>query len=84
MHFEQIPRKKVEYRNYKKFEVTKFLGDLGQGEMYEYNNDMYSTFTDVFRWVLHRHAPLKRKMIRGNQGLFMTKQLSKAIMNDLN
>ena len=52
-----------------------------QGEMYKYNNDMYSTFSDVFRSVLDRHTPLKRKMIRGNQKPFMTKQLSKAIMN---
>ena len=35
----------------------------------------------VFRSVLDRHAPLKRKMITGNQGPFMTKQLSKGIMN---
>ena len=31
--------------------------------------------------MLDRHAPLKRKTIRGNQEPFMTKQLSKAIMN---
>ena len=42
---------------------------------------MYSTFSDVFRSVLDRHAPLKRKIIRGNQAPFMTKQLSKVIMN---
>ena len=52
-----------------------------QGEMFKYSNDIYSTFSDIFRSVLHRHAPLKWKMIRGNQGLFITKQLSKAIMN---
>ena len=84
-HFERIPPKKVEYRNYKKFNVTNFLRDLDQemiqAEMYKYNNDMYSTFSDVFRSVLDTHAPLKRKMIRGNQGSLMTKQLSKAIMN---
>ena len=49
--------------------------------MYKYDNYMYSTFSDVFRSVLDWHTPLKRKMIRGNQGPFMTKQLSKAIMN---
>ena len=85
LHFEWIPPTKVEYRNYKKFDVTNFLRDLEQemiqGEMHKYNNDMYSAFSDVFRSVLDRHAPLKRKMIRGNQGPFMTKQLSKAIMN---
>ena len=42
---------------------------------------MYSTFSDVFISVLDRHVPLKRKMTRGNQGPFMTKQLSKAIIN---
>ena len=52
-----------------------------QGEMYKYNNDIYSTFSDIFRSVLDRHAPLKWKMIRGNQGPFMTKQLNNAIMN---
>ena len=66
-HFERIPPKKVEYRNYKKFNVTIFLGDpdqqMIQGEMCKYNNDMYSTFSDEFRSVLDRHAPLKRKCI---------------------
>ena len=52
-----------------------------QGEMYKYSNDMYSTVSDVFRSVLDRHAPLKRKIIRRNQGPFMTKQQSKAIIN---
>ena len=42
---------------------------------------MHSTFLDVFKSVLDRHAPLKRKMIRGNQGPFLTKQLTKAIMD---
>ena len=85
LHFERIPPQKVEYRNYKKFDVTNFLRDLDQemiqGEMYKYNNDMYSTFSDVFISVLDRHATLKRKIIRGNQEPFITKQLSKAIMN---
>ena len=49
--------------------------------MYKSNNEMYSTFTEVFRLVLHKHAPLKVKKVRGNQGPFMTKELRKAIMN---
>ena len=84
-HFERIRPKIVECRNYKKFDETHFLRDLDQemiqGEMYKYDNDMYSTFSDVFISILDRHAPLKRKMIRGNQVSFMTKQLSKAIKN---
>ena len=60
-----------------------FLRDIDQemiqDEMYKYNNDMYSTFSGVFRSVLDRHAPLKRKMIRGNQKPFMTKQQVKQL-----
>ena len=77
LHFEWIPPTKVEYRNYKKFDVTNFLRDL------DWEIIQYSTFSDAFRSVLDRDAPLKRKMIRGNQGSFITKQLIKAIM-DLN
>ena len=42
---------------------------------------MYSTFTKVFRLALDKHARLKVKNVRRNQGPFMTKELSKAIMN---
>ena len=41
---------------------------------------MYATFTEVFRSVLDRSAPIKSKIVRGNQGPFMTKELSKEIM----
>ena len=46
--------------------------------MYKNNGDMFSA---CFRRVLDKHAPLKTKMVRGNQSLFMTKELSKAVMN---
>ena len=52
--------------------------------MYKSNNETYSTFTKVFRLLLDKHAPLKVKKVRGDQGPFMTKQLSKAIMNKSN
>ena len=84
-YFIRIPPKTTEYRNYKNFNETVFLHDLDQellkGEMNKNNNEMYSAFTKVFRLVLDRHAPLKAKKVRGNQGPFMTKELSKAIMN---
>ena len=66
-YLERNPPKKVEYRNYKKFDVAIFLRDLDlemiQGEMYKYNYDMYSTFSDIFRSMFDRHAPLKRKWL---------------------
>ena len=49
--------------------------------MYKAHNDKFSAFTNVFRYVLDKHAPLKTKTIGGSYAQFMTKNLSKAIMN---
>ena len=73
-YFIRIPPKTIEYRNYKNFNETIFLHDLDQellkGEMYKSNNEMYSTFTKIFRLVLDKHAPLKvcnkKSKIRNN------------------
>ena len=85
-YFIRIPPKTIEYGNYKNFNETAFIRDLDQellkGEMYKSNNEMYSTFTKIFRLVLDEQAPLKVKKVRGNQGPVMTKELSKAIMNN--
>ena len=37
--------------------------------------------SSTFRDVVDRQAPLKQKMVRGNNAPFMTKQLNKAIMD---
>ena len=37
--------------------------------------------TNTFTNVANKHAPLKKKIIRGNDAPFMTKELRKAIMN---
>ena len=42
---------------------------------------MYSTFTKVFRLVLDKHPRLKVQKVRGNQGPFLTKEISKVVMN---
>ena len=42
---------------------------------------MYLTSAKAFRLVLDKHAPLKVNKLRENQGPFMRKELSKAIMN---
>ena len=43
---------------------------------------MFSIFTETFRRVLKTYASLKTKRVRGNQSPFMTKELSKAVMNN--
>ena len=84
-YFTHIPPKTNEYRNNKTFNETVFIHDLDQellkGEMYKSNNEIYSTFTEVFRLVLDKHTPIKVRKVRGNQGPFMTKERSKAILN---
>ena len=74
----------MEYRDYKKFDKNNFLFELEhellKGEMYKRENDMSTSFTNVVRFILDKHAPLKTKITRGNQAPFMTKSLSKAIM----
>ena len=42
-----------------------------------------NSFTEVFRLVIDKHAPLKTKIIRGSHVAFMTKALSKAKMTRL-
>ena len=84
-HFARLPPKKSEYRNYKKIDSKSFLYELDQellkGEMYKDHSDKFSAFTNVFRNVLDKYSPLKTKTISGNHAPFMTKNLSKAIMN---
>ena len=45
------------------------------------HNDNFLAFTNLFRYVLDKHAPLKTKNVRGDYAPFMTKNLSKAIMS---
>ena len=49
--------------------------------MYSRDINSYSKLTEIFSNTLEKHAPLKFKSIRGNQVFFITKKLSKAIMN---
>ena len=40
----------------------------------------YDSFKDTFLSITNKHAPLKTNMNKGNQALFITKELSKQIM----
>ena len=64
---------------------SKFLHDLDEellkGAIYQNNKEMYSIFRRIFQNVLNKHAPLKQKEVWGSHAPFMTKDLSKAIIN---
>ena len=70
--------------HYKKFNQTDFLTDA-QKESFNCNegngNENYNKLVNTFRKIVDKHAPMKRKTLRGNQGPFMTRELRKAIYN---
>ena len=72
----------ISYRNYKHFEDIRFLEDLNSTDVSlntDEPNENYSFITDKFLNVVNRHAPLKKKTLRGNQAPFLTKELRKEI-----
>ena len=42
-------------------------------------NENYRFITDTFIKIVERHAPLKKRLVRGNQAPFMNKELRKTI-----
>ena len=78
--FPKSKPREIFYRSYKKFDKEKFREDL-KHELYVEieNNTKYQSFERTFLYVLERHAPLKRKLLRANEVPYMTKALRKAI-----
>ena len=74
--FTKMPPNKLQYRNYKKFEVHSFLHDVEQLP----ETISYTEWEKDFVKTLNKHAPLKTKVIRGNHKSFILKNLRKAIM----
>ena len=74
VYFKKLTPKNIEYRNYKNFNENNFLYKLDQepskGSIYKEKRHQYDVFTNIF----------EKKIVRGNEGPFMTKELSKAIM----
>ena len=66
-----LKQKKL-YRDYSSFNMNYFKEDL-------YNNlnnnsiTEYSHFQNIFLEILHKHAPIKKKILRFNDNPFMTK-----------
>ena len=72
------------YRSYKKFDEKSFIEHLqnkNKNISISCNdpNVNYKSITENFLETTHKHAPLKKKFIRGNQAPFMNKDFQKAI-----
>ena len=84
MHFRKLPPKVITYRNFSNYENANFINSLND-VLNEHENQEHllndpDCFYKVCVEVLNRHAPQKKKYVRGNNKPFMNKTLSKAIM----
>ena len=72
----------INYRCYKHLNEFEFRNDLVELlESFENKIMDYDDFNEIFLIVLDKYAPLKEKVLRGNNAPFMNKILSKAIMH---
>ena len=70
--------KEVTYRNYKNFKLENFQRDLLS--VFSSGCLNYETFENMFLSTLNLHAPLKKKLIRGNHAPYFNTNIRKAIM----
>ena len=87
VHFKKLKPIQITYRDYRNFDQTRFLEDLRDAPFYLCevlaNHDpslAHDLLVEIFTEKVDKHAPLKKRHLRGNQVPFMTKEYSKAIM----
>ena len=68
------------YRNYNSLDVKLFKAKFDQN-LKSNNRVNFSHFQNALTTVLHKHAPIKKKILRFNNSLFMSKALRKAVMH---
>ena len=66
------------HRNYNSFDIKLLKEDLDKN-LKSNNTVNFSDFQNTFTTVLDKHAPIKKKILRFNNNLFMSKALKKAI-----
>ena len=72
--------KYVHYHNYKNVNKQDFKLELRGNLEVDVVDANYATFHNVYLNVLNKHAPIKTKVIRGNQAPYITKAYRKAVM----
>lgn len=74
------PPKLISYRSMKRFDSDIFLQDLNSvpwdcAFIHDDINDIWATWYKLFTEVIDRHAPLKKKLVRGNAVSWMTPKI---------
>ena len=79
--YQRLPPKTIIYRSTKNLDNEKFLKDIENIHVDEINrfSDPFTGYLTLYKSVVDRHCPIKKKRIRGNEQPFMDKDLSKAI-----
>ena len=69
------------FRDYKRFQNDLFRSELDyELSKLDVCNLELEHFLNIFIEILNKHAPIKKKYLRANQGEFMSKELNKPIM----
>ena len=77
--FAHIPPKQVVYCSFKNFSGEAFSKDL-QANLMTSQGGNFSSFNEILSNTLRKHAPFKKRIIRGNNKPHINKELRKAIM----
>ena len=81
----KVPPRIINYRDYKNFESEALSSKLQVSlKNFDMNNSSFIEFKTIFMEHLNKVAPLKTYYLRANYSKFMTKELSRAIMQRTN
>ena len=72
-NFKETPQMKV-YRSYKSFNTDNFKSILNQ-KLNNLSSTTYDNIEETLLSLMNKHASLKKKILRHNNGPFMTKEL---------
>ena len=80
-NFEKKEPITIKYRSYKMYNEIEFRNKLLENlQNFDKASMSYDDFKEIFMNVLNSYAPMKKKVVRGNNAPFMNKVLSKAFM----
>ena len=74
----------IEYRSMRQFDLDKFLNDLktvpwSTAYIYDDVDDLWYHWAKLYNEVLDKHAPIKKKRVRGDQLPWITPQIQREI-----
>ena len=75
----ELPPKKINFRDYKKFSEPNFRVDLARN-LSNSKHENLGDFEEIFAKALQKHAPKKSVLVRGNDKPRVTKNIRKAMM----